>query len=404
MRPAPVATRLACFPSGATGSSTRASCCRRPVPGLPAHSVSAGFYRGYFEAAAELMRRQPPDIVHLHTYLQHAPAGRTGRHGPARATPAPSTPARARAGRGNTGARCGRCGGDLFGAGGPTHGDLLPRPCHQGDHDRQRRRSGRLRGSGRRREGLNGGASSTSGGCRRKRACSCWPAPSTAWSRSGLRPSWSSSGGPATCPPRSCVSSARTPAQGLQELYGRNPITGVIRQVVFSRSSYRRRIARLLSASARRATHFLGAVPYRDMPAVYARSRIVVTPSVIPEPFGLPVVEAMAAGRPVVASRAGRHPGTRGAWSDGAAGRAGRAGGAGRCDAGAAGRAGAVPDHGCGGAGGSHGALELAAGGRSPPGRLCVADGRGAPSCASQRRAPSSRRTTLPSTAGTMTP
>jgi len=42
-----------------------------------------------------------------------------------------------------------------------------------------------------------------------------------------------------------------------------------------------------------------------DVPAVLAASTVLVLPTVSPEPFGLTVVEAMAAGRPVVATAAG---------------------------------------------------------------------------------------------------
>ena len=97
-------------------------------------------------------------------------------------------------------------------------------------------------------------------------------------------------------------------AAGLDGLYGRNPLTAFARQVVFSRSSYRQSIERLLSPSARHRVRVLGAVPFDQMPQVYARSTIVVVPSVIQEPFGLPVAEAMAAGRAVVASRVGGIP------------------------------------------------------------------------------------------------
>ena len=50
----------------------------------------------------------------------------------------------------------------------------------------------------------------------------------------------------------------------------------------------------------------LGFVPYVDNPAgVYRALDVVVLPSTQPEPFGLTIVEAMACGRPVIASQAG---------------------------------------------------------------------------------------------------
>jgi glycosyltransferase involved in cell wall biosynthesis len=49
-------------------------------------------------------------------------------------------------------------------------------------------------------------------------------------------------------------------------------------------------------------------VAYADMPRLYAEADVIVYPSVEAEPFGLVPVEAMAAGRPVVASRCGGIP------------------------------------------------------------------------------------------------
>jgi len=52
---------------------------------------------------------------------------------------------------------------------------------------------------------------------------------------------------------------------------------------------------------------FVPHVPYQDLPWVYAAAEILVMPSSI-EGFGLPVLEAMASGTPVVCSRAGSLP------------------------------------------------------------------------------------------------
>ncbi len=54
--------------------------------------------------------------------------------------------------------------------------------------------------------------------------------------------------------------------------------------------------------------HFLGTVPTNELKNVYAAADIFVCPSEWPEPFGMVNVEAMAAGKPVVASRTGGIP------------------------------------------------------------------------------------------------
>jgi len=60
--------------------------------------------------------------------------------------------------------------------------------------------------------------------------------------------------------------------------------------------------------------HFLGKVPHQDLPKVYAAVDIVVLPSQLQESFGLVLIEAMACGKPVIASDL---PGVRSVVSDG---------------------------------------------------------------------------------------
>lgn len=56
------------------------------------------------------------------------------------------------------------------------------------------------------------------------------------------------------------------------------------------------------------SVHFLGTVPTDELKHVYAAADIFVCPSEWPEPFGMVNVEAMAAGKPIIASRIGGIP------------------------------------------------------------------------------------------------
>jgi glycosyltransferase involved in cell wall biosynthesis len=64
---------------------------------------------------------------------------------------------------------------------------------------------------------------------------------------------------------------------------------------------------RLEELDVRDAVHFTGYVPTGDLPLLYNAATLVITPSVY-EGFGLPVLEAMACGTPVVSSNSSSLP------------------------------------------------------------------------------------------------
>src|SRR5258708_16883720 len=57
-----------------------------------------------------------------------------------------------------------------------------------------------------------------------------------------------------------------------------------------------------VASSVREHVHFLGHVARADLPRWYATGDVFVSPATGNESFGIVLVEAMAAGRPVVAS------------------------------------------------------------------------------------------------------
>jgi glycosyltransferase involved in cell wall biosynthesis len=68
---------------------------------------------------------------------------------------------------------------------------------------------------------------------------------------------------------------------------------------------YRERIYAALPEDIRRRVYFRGTVSNSDLPSAYNAADVFVFPSEWEEPFGIPVVEAMASGLPVVGTRSG---------------------------------------------------------------------------------------------------
>ncbi len=97
------------------------------------------------------------------------------------------------------------------------------------------------------------------------------------------------------------------PRKGLQYLIAAMPeilerTRGRARLLIIGDSYLRPRFEAAVPAAARPHVHFLGHVPSQDLPRWYATGDIFVSPASGNESFGIVLVEAMAAGRPVVAS------------------------------------------------------------------------------------------------------
>jgi len=75
----------------------------------------------------------------------------------------------------------------------------------------------------------------------------------------------------------------------------------------FYKNGYLPQLKRKLSADAAKRVTFTGLVAHSDVPAFYERADIYIGPSLY-ESFGVSIVEAMAAGVPVVATRVGAVP------------------------------------------------------------------------------------------------
>ena len=89
--------------------------------------------------------------------------------------------------------------------------------------------------------------------------------------------------------------------------HGRDPIFNGLERYYAHPDAYYDLVCRQVSELAGRA--FLhGRVPNAEICSHYSRAGIFVFPSMWHEPFGIPVIEAMAAGLPVVATRAGALP------------------------------------------------------------------------------------------------
>jgi glycosyltransferase involved in cell wall biosynthesis len=91
----------------------------------------------------------------------------------------------------------------------------------------------------------------------------------------------------------------------LRHFYGDNPWQRFRRQFHRPGQRYADALRAMQTPAARAATRFAGAMPHAEVAAALAGADALVAPSVCDEPFGMPVVEAMAAALPVIASNAG---------------------------------------------------------------------------------------------------
>lgn len=91
----------------------------------------------------------------------------------------------------------------------------------------------------------------------------------------------------------------------LKRFYGTTFGQRLMRSATEPGAAYADSLKSRQSPQAARNTRFLGEQPHPAIASIIADTDVLVVPSVCDEPFGIPAVEAMAAGVPVVASAAG---------------------------------------------------------------------------------------------------
>ena len=89
--------------------------------------------------------------------------------------------------------------------------------------------------------------------------------------------------------------------------FGRDPLIDQISEFYQSPDSFRAKLAAIAQPLGPRVS-FRGPIPNDVMEGELARAGIFVFASLWEEPFGIPVIEAMAAGLPVVVTRSGALP------------------------------------------------------------------------------------------------
>ncbi|WP_066382153.1 glycosyltransferase family 4 protein [Anabaena sp. CA = ATCC 33047] len=76
----------------------------------------------------------------------------------------------------------------------------------------------------------------------------------------------------------------------------------------YYQGSYKSQLQKRIADNAASSVDFLGKIPHFQLLEYYQQADIFVFPSVWNEPFGMPVVEAMSMGLPVIATRGGAFP------------------------------------------------------------------------------------------------
>ena len=87
--------------------------------------------------------------------------------------------------------------------------------------------------------------------------------------------------------------------------FGDDPRFADLRVFYREPETYARHLQQMLNPAAQERVRFLGPLPHEQTPDRLAEADVFVFPSIWDEPFGLPVIESMAAGVPVVATRVG---------------------------------------------------------------------------------------------------